>query len=532
MNKVQNTNMKRKPIYVIFKRLFDILSSSLAIVIFLPFFLIFTPIVAIAMKGNPFFVQKRPGKNGRIFKMIKYRTMTNAKDSKGNLLSDSSRLTKFGKAMRKLSIDELPELFNIFCGHMSVVGPRPQLVRDLVFMDEEQIKRQLIKPGLTGWAQVNGRNNVTWEEKLQLDLFYLSKRSICLDIKIFFMTVLKVFAKKDINTQGMDTAEDLCDYLLRTQKIDKEYYDKMRDYAEILLCRKKYNAEILRSVQSANNVPIDDYNKYSVLMTVYKKTVLEYLQQSLESMLAQTLGPEQIVIVFDGAVTNEVREYLLEFRESHPDLFTIVGLEENKGLGLALKEGMSFCRNQLIARMDDDDISLSYRIEKQVEFLKNNKNIDIVGGNISEFIGNPNNIVGNRVLPTTNSEILNYQKSRSPFNHVTVLFKKYAVEKAGGYEHWHYNEDSYLWARMTLAGCKFANIDEVLTLVRVGSEMYKRRGGKIYYKSERNIYKYMYKNGMISWFDYQKAKLVRFVVQVMMTNKVRQWFFKTFARSK
>ena len=236
MNKVQNTNMKRKPIYVIFKRLFDILSSSLAIVIFLPFFLIFTPIVAIAMKGNPFFVQKRPGKNGRIFKMIKYRTMTNAKDSKGNLLSDSSRLTKFGKAMRKLSIDELPELFNIFCGHMSVVGPRPQLVRDLVFMDEEQIKRQLIKPGLTGWAQVNGRNNVTWEEKLQLDLFYLSKRSICLDIKIFFMTVLKVFAKKDINTQGMDTAEDLCDYLLRTQKIDKEYYDKMRDYAEILLC--------------------------------------------------------------------------------------------------------------------------------------------------------------------------------------------------------------------------------------------------------------------------------------------------------
>lgn len=116
MNKVQNTNMKRKPIYVIFKRLFDILSSSLAIVIFLPFFLIFTPIVAIAMKGNPFFVQKRPGKNGRIFKMIKYRTMTNAKDSKGNLLSDSSRLTKFGKAMRKLSIDELPELFNIFCG--------------------------------------------------------------------------------------------------------------------------------------------------------------------------------------------------------------------------------------------------------------------------------------------------------------------------------------------------------------------------------------------------------------------------------
>ena len=121
-----------------FKPLLDIVISFIAIIVLLPFFILFTPIVAIAMKGNPFFIQKRPGKNGKIFKMIKYRTMTNAKDAEGNLLPDDKRLTKFGKVMRSFSIDELPELFNIFLGHMSVVGPRPQLVKDLVFIDADR----------------------------------------------------------------------------------------------------------------------------------------------------------------------------------------------------------------------------------------------------------------------------------------------------------------------------------------------------------------------------------------------------------
>lgn len=515
-----------------FKPIFDRLVSLIAIIILLPFFLIFTPIVAIAMRGNPFFVQKRPGKKGKIFKMIKYRTMTNFKDGEGNLLPDSNRLTKFGKTMRNLSIDELPELFNIFCGQMSVIGPRPQLVRDLVFMEEEQIKRQLVKPGLTGWAQVNGRNNVTWEDKFQLDLYYLEKQSLWLDIKIFFMTVFKVFAKKDINTDGMDTAEDLGDYLLRTEKIDNEYYKKMHDYADILISRKRYNIDIIQSLQSVNDTDVEDYSKYSVLMTVYKNTVLDYLKQSLESMLNQTVPPEQIVIVFDGPVSSEVQKYLFECRDSKPDLFTIAELEENKGLGLALREGMKYCRNQLIARMDDDDISLPYRIEKQLEYLENNKDIDIVGGKISEFIGEVDNIVGNRIVPMTHDEILDYQKSRCPFNHVTVLFKKFAVEKAGGYAHWHFNEDTYLWARMNLAGCKFANIQDNLTYVRVGEAMYRRRGGLKYYRNEIKVYKFMYKNGIISWFAYQKNKAIRFVVQVLMTNRLRQWFFRTFAREK
>lgn len=233
-----------------FKPLFDFLLSGLALIVLSPFFLLFTPIVAIAMKGNPFFVQKRPGKNGKIFSMIKYRTMTNAKDKDGNLLPDEDRLTGFGKLMRKLSIDELPEIINIFVGDMSIVGPRPQLVRDLVFFDKETMKRQSVRPGLTGWAQVNGRNNVTWEEKFAFDKEYLDKEGLFFDIKILFMTVFKVFARKDINTDGMETAEDLGVYLLRTDKINKEYFNKMQMYAQELIKSKTYDSDEILKVQN------------------------------------------------------------------------------------------------------------------------------------------------------------------------------------------------------------------------------------------------------------------------------------------
>lgn len=513
------------------KRSFDLVSSGLAIVILLPFFLLFTPLVAIAMKGNPFFVQKRPGKDGKIFKMIKYRTMTNAKDADGKLLPDDQRLTGFGKLMRKLSIDELPEIFNIFLGQMSVVGPRPQLVRDLVFFDQNAIKRQSIKPGLTGWAQVNGRNNITWEQKFALDLEYLQKQSLWLDIKILFMTVFKVFARRDINTEGMETAEDLGDYLLRTGQITQAYYDKMMSYAKVLLPRSHYSADILACVQQTNIVEDIDYSKYSVLMTVYKNTDLGCLQQSLDSMRNQTIAPDQIIIVFDGPVKEEVSEFLNKCQQELPKCLEIYKLDENQGLGSALKEGTKYCRNQLIARMDDDDISCPDRIEKQLNYMKAHPEIDVLGGNIEEFIDQPQNIVGKRVVPESHADILRYQKSRCPFNHVSVMLKKCKVEMAGGYRHWHFNEDSYLWARMTLAGCRFGNLPDTLVCVRVGKAMYQRRGGYAYYKSERDFFRFMRREGLIGWCAYQKAKIIRFVVQVLMPNRVRQWFFKTFARS-
>ena len=190
-----------------FKLLFDFVLSGLALIVLSPFFLLFTPIVAIAMKGNPFFVQKRPGKNGKIFSMIKYRTMTNAKDKDGNLLPDEDRLTGFGKLMRKLSIDELPEIFNIFIGDMSIVGPRPLLVQYLPLYNETQARRHEVRPGLTGLAQVSGRNAISWAQKFEKDVYYVDHISLLLDVKILFMTVGKVLKRDGINQEGQATME-------------------------------------------------------------------------------------------------------------------------------------------------------------------------------------------------------------------------------------------------------------------------------------------------------------------------------------
>lgn len=190
-----------------FKPLFDFVLSGLALIVLSPFFLLLTPIVAIAMKGNPFFVQKRPGKNGKIFSMIKYRTMTNAKDKDGNLLPDEDRLTGFGKLMRKLSIDELPEIFNIFIGDMSIVGPRPLLVQYLPLYNETQARRHEVRPGLTGLAQVSGRNAISWAQKFEKDVYYVDHISLLLDVKILFMTVGKVLKRDGINQEGQATME-------------------------------------------------------------------------------------------------------------------------------------------------------------------------------------------------------------------------------------------------------------------------------------------------------------------------------------
>lgn len=156
--------------------------------------------------------------------------MTDKKDENGNLLPDSERLTKFGKFLRSTSLDELPELVNILKGDMAIVGPRPQLIKDMVFMTQEQRKRHLVRQGLTGLAQVNGRNNITWEEKLDYDLKYIDNITFVGDIKIVLKTVVKVFNKEDIATDGMETAEDLGDYLLRTNKITEEVYkERVKD---------------------------------------------------------------------------------------------------------------------------------------------------------------------------------------------------------------------------------------------------------------------------------------------------------------
>ncbi len=223
------------------KRFFDLLLSLIFIVLLSPLFIVLCIIGLFAMRGNPFFIQPRPGKmqkngNERIFKLIKFRTMDNRKDKDGNLLPDEMRLNKYGRILRSTSLDELPELFNILIGDMSIVGPRPQLVRDMTFMSDEQRKRHLVRPGLTGLAQVNGRNNITWEKKFEYDLLYIySGIKFSSDIKIILKTVGKVLKRDDTVRDGTVSDIDFGDWLLQEGKITEDEYKSKQNEAKKLL---------------------------------------------------------------------------------------------------------------------------------------------------------------------------------------------------------------------------------------------------------------------------------------------------------
>lgn len=190
------------------KRILDFLLSLCAILVLSPVLLVLTVLGAWKMKGNPFFTQLRPGKDEKIFRLIKFRTMTCQKDENGNLLPDDQRLTKYGRFLRSTSLDELPELFNILVGQMSIVGPRPLLVRYLPRYNAEQRRRHDVRPGLTGWAQINGRNAISWEDKFRLDVEYVDNISFAMDVKIVFGTVGKIFKREGISSETSATMEE------------------------------------------------------------------------------------------------------------------------------------------------------------------------------------------------------------------------------------------------------------------------------------------------------------------------------------
>ena len=223
------------------KRMIDFILSVTALIVLSPVLLILTVVGAIAMKGNPFFLQPRPGKKGKdgkekIFKLIKFRTMSNAKDKDGNLLPDDQRLGKYGAWLRSTSLDELPELANIAVGHLGICGPRPFLVRDCVFMTEEQRRRYDVRPGLTGLAQVNGRNNITWEQKIEYDLQYIDSGITFIgDMKIIFQTVGKVLKRSDTVREGTVSDMDFGDWLKMEGKVDQETYDAKQTEAKEML---------------------------------------------------------------------------------------------------------------------------------------------------------------------------------------------------------------------------------------------------------------------------------------------------------
>ena len=220
-----------------FKRICDIICAFAVFIFLWPLYLVMAILVKTKLGSPIYFKQVRPGKNGKLFTLYKFRSMTDEKDENGNLLPDEVRLTKFGKWLRNSSLDEMPEAINILKGDMSVIGPRPLLVKDYVFFDDEIMKRQNIRPGLSGLAQVNGRNGISWEDKFKYDLLYCKKISFWKDVGIVFKTIFKAFGKKEnINREGFATDEDYGDYLLRNDLIDKNTFDnKIKESKEMLL---------------------------------------------------------------------------------------------------------------------------------------------------------------------------------------------------------------------------------------------------------------------------------------------------------
>lgn len=225
------------------KRLIDFTLSLVALIVLFPLLLVLAVVGTVAMHGNPFFMQLRPGKKDRtgkerIFSLVKFRTMSNKKDKDGNLLPDELRLNSYGRFLRSTSLDELPELWNILKGDMSIVGPRPQLVRDMVFMTEEQRKRHDVRPGLTGLAQVNGRNNITWEQKFAYDLEYINHGITFVgDMKIILQTVGKVLKRSDTVREGTVSDMDFGNWLMMEGKVSQDEYDgKQEEAKELLRC--------------------------------------------------------------------------------------------------------------------------------------------------------------------------------------------------------------------------------------------------------------------------------------------------------
>lgn len=513
------------------KRAIDIVCASAAIICFSPLYVGVAILVRFKLGSPVLFTQDRPGLIGEdgketIFKMYKFRTMTDERDENGDLLPDEVRLTSFGKWLRSTSLDELPEAFNILNGTLSVCGPRPQLVRDLTFMTKEQRMRHTAKPGLSGLAQVNGRNAIKWEDKLDWDLKYIENVSLLEDLGIILKTAKTAFIKQEGITDGdMATAEDFGDYLLNNGKVSQEDYNNKQMEAKKILNQESY-------VKEDVEVDRERHAPFSVAMSVYKSDNPDFFDRALSSITdEQTIIPNEIVLVVDGPVSNEINNVINKYEKKY-EIFNVIRLEQNGGLGNALKIAVKNATHELIARMDSDDVSVSTRFEEQLKYFEINPGIDIVGGDITEFIGEENNIVGKRSVPVSNDSIREYMKTRCAMNHVSVMYKKKSVESAGGYQDWFWNEDYYLWIRMWLNGAVFANTGSVLVNVRVGEEMYQRRGGSKYFESEKGLQDYMLKNKMINHSTYIKNVAKRLIIQKLMPNKLRGWVFRTFARKK
>lgn len=270
---------------------------------------------------------------------------------------------------------------------------------------------------------------------------------------------------------------------------------------------------------------------FSVLISVYKNDRADDFRTALNSITTnQTLKPTEIVLVLDGPVPDDTNRVIAEAEEESPGLFKVIQFEKNQGLGVALQQGLEAASNEIVMRMDSDDISVPDRFEKQYHFMVEHPNVAVCGGQIDEFIDDVNNIVGHRLVPCTNEEIYKYMISRCAFNHMTVALRRSIILDNGNYLPWHYNEDYYLWIRLMLSKVEFANLPDTLIHMRVGREMYKRRGGRKYYESELGLQKLMLSKGLITRSRFYFNVAVRWGVQIAMPNWLRGFVFQKLFR--
>lgn len=271
--------------------------------------------------------------------------------------------------------------------------------------------------------------------------------------------------------------------------------------------------------------------KFSVITSVYRNDKPEYVAKALRSITTnQTVKPDEVVLVVDGPVPDKLKELIVHKTRDEANLYNVIWLPENKGLGNALRVGVENARYEIMARMDSDDVSVPDRFEKQIAYMEAHPDCDVVGGQITEFIDSESNIVGKREVPCKHDDILMWLKGRCPFNHMSVTMLRSCVIAVGNYLDWHFNEDYYLWIRMAEAGYRFANLPDTLVNVRVGKEMYARRGGWKYFRSEKGLQDYMLSHNMISLPRYCYNVFGRFVIQVAMPNKLRGFIFQKLFR--
>ena len=269
--------------------------------------------------------------------------------------------------------------------------------------------------------------------------------------------------------------------------------------------------------------------QYSVLMSVYYKEKPEYLKQAIESILCQTVQPDDFVLVCDGPLNLELDAVIAAKQQEMGDTLNVVRLVKNCGLGNALNEGIKHCKNELVARMDSDDIAYPNRCEKQMAIFNVHPEVSVCSGIVEEFTTDPNSVDSKRVPPETNAEIVEFAKKRNPFNHPCVMYKKSAVEAVGSYQDFYLLEDYYLWLRMLMAGYQGYNIQEPLLHMRAGSDMYLRRAGWKYAKTQVKLFEFMKQQGFIGEGQYIKSCVIR-SGSALAPNWLRKFMFEKVLR--